>query len=180
MIREQATLSKKEKTVTRSIRVSESAFKALEEDAARRNVSLNTLVNQLFLEYANWGRFYAKIGSFLIARSTLCQLFDAASDEAVTEIGRHAGSSVPRAVIAAKHGALSLSTILTYLRNAAVYGGVAEYSEVENQGKKHITLMHNFGRKGSLFLTSYLEALFETVDHHPKLSSTEYTVIIEI
>jgi hypothetical protein len=143
MIREQSPLSKKEKTVTRSIRVSESAFKALEEDAAKQNVSLNTLVNQLFLTYANWDRFYAKIGSILVAKSTLGRLLDAASDEAVTEIGRLAGSNVPRAIIPAKHGVLTLSTILTYLRNAAVYGGIAEYSEVETQGKTVITLMHN-------------------------------------
>jgi len=173
-------MSKKEKTITRSFRVSESAFKALEEDAARRNVSLNTLVNQLFLAYANWGRYYDRIGSIQVARSTFVRLLDAASDKVVIEVGRRSGLDVPRAVIAAKRGVLSLDTVLDYLRSATSYGGYAEYSEVETQGKTVITIMHNLGRKGSLFLKSFLESLFGAIDHKPKIGLTDHSVLVEV
>jgi hypothetical protein len=36
--------------------MNESAFLALEEEAKKRNISLNNLVNQLFLSYANFDR----------------------------------------------------------------------------------------------------------------------------
>jgi hypothetical protein len=172
-------LSKKEKTVTRSFRVSETAFKALEEDAARRNISLNTLVNQLFLAHTNWGRYYDRVGSIKIARSTFARLLEAASDDAAIEAGRLSGLEIPRTVIIAKHGVLSKSTVLDYIRSATRYGGIAEYSEVETQGRLVITIMHNMGRKTSLFLRGFCESIFQLIDHHPKISSTDNAVLIE-
>lgn len=51
-----------DKTVTRSFRINEDAFLALEEEAKKRNISLNTLVNQLFLSFANFDRYFQKFG----------------------------------------------------------------------------------------------------------------------
>lgn len=50
----------KEKTVTISFRISESAFKALQHDAKKNNTSLNTLANQLFTAYSDCDRFLQK------------------------------------------------------------------------------------------------------------------------
>jgi predicted HicB family RNase H-like nuclease len=52
----------RDKTVTRSFRISEGVFLALEEEAKKRNISLNTLVNQLFLSYANFDRHFQTPG----------------------------------------------------------------------------------------------------------------------
>ena len=172
-------MMKKENSVTRSFRVSETAFKALEEDAARRNVSVNTLVNQLLLAYANWGRFFAKIGAVQIPKEAFSRLLDASSDEAVIEAARLSGLDTPRAIMLAKHGELSLTTVLDYVRAAAAYGGYAEYNEVEKQGKLVITIMHNLGRKGSIYLSSMLESIFGTIDRHPKITSSEHSILIE-
>ncbi|MGP8068646.1 MAG: hypothetical protein ACLP5V_02015 [Candidatus Bathyarchaeia archaeon] len=68
----------KEKTVTSSFRIRESAFKALEEDTARKFVSVNTTVNRLFPTYANLDRFFDRIKGFrkisLSERSILIEL----------------------------------------------------------------------------------------------------------
>jgi hypothetical protein len=55
-----------EKTVTKSFRISESAFLALEEEAKKRNISVNTLVNQLFMCYANFDRYLERHGSIFV------------------------------------------------------------------------------------------------------------------
>lgn len=51
-----------EKTVTRSFRINESAFLTLQEEAKKRNISVNTLVNQLFLSYANFDQYFQRLG----------------------------------------------------------------------------------------------------------------------
>ena len=173
-------LSKKEKTVTRSFRISESVFKALEEDATRRNVSVNTLLNQLLLAYTNWGRFIDRVGAIRTSKVALRCILNASSDEGVIDAAREVGPDTPKSIILAKHGALSLATVLDYVRNASMYGGFAEYNEVETQGKMTITLMHELGRKGSLFISNTVESLFRMINIHPKMSSSEHTVIIEI
>jgi len=173
-------LSKREKTVTRSFRISQSAFKALEEDAARRNITLNTLVNQLFLAHTNLGRFLDKLGSIRIARPSFTQLLNACSDEAIIEVARSVALDSPRAMILAKHGVLSLSTVLDYVRTMVTYGGFGEYSEVESQGRLVITLTHDLTRKGSVFISNVLGSIFGMVNVHPKMSLSEHSVILEI
>ena len=42
------------RTATASFRLDESALSALQEDARKQNVSVNTLLNQLVLTYANY------------------------------------------------------------------------------------------------------------------------------
>jgi len=44
------------KTVAKSFRVYEKALAALQEEAARQSVSVNTPVNQLLLDYSEFGR----------------------------------------------------------------------------------------------------------------------------
>lgn len=173
-------MSKKEKTATRSFRVSESAFKALEEDAARRNTSVNTLVNQILVAYTNWDRFLERVGAIRTSKSAFSLLLNASSDEAIIEAARVSGPDTPKSIILAKHGVLSTNTILDYVRSATMYGGFAEYSEVETQGKMTITLTHDLGRKGSIFMSGILESLFGMMDIHPKMSSSEHSVVLEI
>ena len=59
-----------EKTVTRSFRINEIAFLALEEEAKKRKISLNTLVNQLFISYANFDRYFQRLGMIKISKVT--------------------------------------------------------------------------------------------------------------
>src|SRR2546425_9255802 len=49
------------KTVAKSFRVNEKALGALQEEAARQSVSVYTLVNQLLLDYSEFGRFLQRV-----------------------------------------------------------------------------------------------------------------------
>ena len=173
-------MSKREKSLTRSFRISESVFKALNDDAKSRNVSVNTLVNQLLLAYTEWGRFIEKAGTIYTSKAAYMPLLNGASDEAIIEACRVSGSDTPKALILAKHGVLSLRTVLDFIRAASTYGGYAEYNEVEAQGKTVVTLIHDLGRKGSLYITQVLESTFATLNIHPKMSSSDHSVVIEI
>ena len=172
-------MSKREKTVTRSFRISESVLQALEEDAKSRSISLNTLVNQLLLAHANWGRFIDEAGAIRTTKEVFNLLLNAASDETL-ETSLLKGADTPKAFILAKHGVLSLNTVLDYVRSEAMYGGFAKYTGIESQGKTVITLMHDLGRKGSVFISSVLESVFGMVNIHYKLSTSEHSVIVEI
>jgi hypothetical protein len=173
-------LSRKEKTIVKSFRVSQSAFQILEAEAASQNVTLNTLLNQIVIRYASWGRFVNKYKGIVIGRSAFERLLSVSSDEVVAELGRKAGSDTPKTIMFAKHGEVSLDAVLDYIRGGATYGGFAEYSEVEKQGKTVITLIHNLGPKGSIYLSNNLQSIFDVAGLHPKISSTEQAVLIEI
>lgn len=169
-----------EKTITRTFRISERAFSTLQEDAKRQNVSVNTLVNQVILSYTNFDKFINKLHMIKISRPTFKRVLDAAQDGAIIEAGQQAGSDVPKFFILAKEGALSLQTALGHLRDLADYGNLFEYTETIQDRKRIVTLAHELGPKGTLFLAHYVQTVFESVDAHPAFTLGDNSVIIEL
>lgn len=172
-------MPKGDKTVARSFRISQRAFDSLQKEASRKKISINTLVNQLFLAYEEFDRFYERMGMAKISTATFQRLLTAASQEEVINAARQAGEDTPRAIIISRDGLVSLTTIINFLKSMSEYANWFEYNEVD-AGKKIITLMHALGPNGSLFLTHYVRAIFEGIGLSPKFSSSEHSVIIDL
>jgi hypothetical protein len=77
-----------EKTVTRSFRINERAFLALEEEAKKHDISLNTLVNQLFMSYANFDRYFQRLGMIKISKVTFRKILNAAPANEIVGVAR--------------------------------------------------------------------------------------------
>lgn len=145
-----------------------------------RNISVNTLVNQLLLAHTNLGRLLDKFGTIRMTRPSFANLLKICPDDSLAEVARSIGLDTPKAIILAKHGKLSAETVLDYIRTMSAYGGWGDYNEVEDEGKLIITETHNLGHKGSLFISHLLETVFGLANVHPKLSVSEHAVILEI
>ena len=79
------------KTVTATFRIEEDAFKDLQEDAKRQNISVNTLVNQLFLSYSHYDRLMKRFHVMKIPAATFKTILDGSTDEAVLEAAKTVG-----------------------------------------------------------------------------------------
>jgi len=170
-----------EKTVTRSFRMNEDAFLALEEEARKRNISLNTLVNQLFLTFANFDRYFQKFGMLKISKVAYRRTLKAVSDQEIVEAAKEVAQNSARVVLLTRYGTLSLAGVLEYLRSLADYAYWFEYNEVLSPERKRVvTLTHSLGEKFSLFMVAYSKALFEQIVMNPKLTSTEDSITITI
>jgi hypothetical protein len=168
------------KTATASFRLDESALEALQEDARKQNVSVNTMFNQLLLTYANYDRPMKRFHMLKLPASSFMHLLQAATDEAIIEAGKSAGKDVPKTYIRAKWGDLTTESALDYLRTTADYTNLFEYSEVVRGGKVNVTLSHDFGAKGSLFLQRYVQAIFEPLGKLPRFLQDENAVSFEL
>jgi len=170
-----------EKTVTRSFRINESAFLALEEEARKHNISLNTLVNQLFLSFANFDRYFEKFGMLKISKVAYRRTLKAVPDQEITEAAREVAQNSARVVLLTRYGTLSLAGVLEYLKGLADYAYWFEYNEVvSSERKRVVTLTHSLGEKFSLFMVAYSKSLFEQIAMSPKLTSTEDSITITI
>jgi hypothetical protein len=162
------------RTVTRSFRINESAFLALEEEAKKRNISLNTLVNQLFMSYANFDRYFQRLGMLKISKVTFRKILKAVPANEIVEMAREVAQNSSRIIIPARYGTLSLTSVLEYLNNLADYAYFVGRSEVVSPGgKRVITLIHSYWKRGLIFVEAYTKALFEQINRKPKLNSTE-------
>ena len=66
------------KTATGSFRLDEAALNVLQEDAKKQNVSVNTLLNQLLLTYANYDRPMKRFHMVKMPASTFRHILQAA------------------------------------------------------------------------------------------------------
>jgi len=170
-----------ENTVTRSFRISETAFLALEEEAKKRNISINTLVNQLFLSFANFDRYFQKFGMTKISKVAYRKTLRSVPDNELTELAREVARNSGKVVILARHGMVSLKGILDWLQDLSEYAQWFQYNEVNSPGGRCVlTLTHDLGVKFSTFMVAYARELFEQIAMTPKLSSTEDSITISV
>jgi hypothetical protein len=168
-----------ERTVTRSFRITESAFLALEEEAKKHNISLNTLVNQLLLSFANFDRYFQRFGMTKISKVSYRKTLKAVPDEQLIELAKEVAKNSGKVIILARYGTMSLKGVLDWLRDLADYANWFQYNEVRSpDGKRVITLTHDMGPKFSTFMIAYSKEMFGLVDLDPRLSSTEDSVTI--
>jgi hypothetical protein len=156
------------------------ALEALHEDAKAQNVSINTLLNQLLLTYANYDRPMSRFQMLKLSASDFRHVLRGSQDETIAEAGRQAGSDVPKTYILAKWGRLSKENGVNYLKTMSTYAKLFDYSEILSEGGLSVTLSHNFGAKGTLFLQHYVKAMFALVDIQPKFSPDENAVVFEV
>ena len=173
---------KRVKTVTRSFRINEEAFSALEDEAKKRKMSANTLLNQLILSFADFDRYFMKVGLMKISSITLKKLIEGSSDDVIKKAAQTDATDVAPSIILAKHGKMTLETTFEYLQALFEYAIPIEfeYNETQSPNGRIITIFHRFGKQGSIYMESFLKTLFERVGYSPKIRTTEHSVEFEI
>jgi len=169
-----------EKTVTSTFRLDEKAFRTLQEDAKKQSISVNTLVNQLILSYANYDRVMKRLQMMKIPASTFKAILDSASDEGIKQAARITGTGVGKTFVVAMSGAFTLENVLEGFRTSASYINAFEYNEFPHADRITITLTHQFGKKGTLFIEEWIKGMFEALHLEPKFLPAEDAVIFEI
>src|SRR5947199_9016309 len=160
------------KTVAKSFRVNEKALAALQEEAARQSVSVNTLVNQLLLDYSEFGRFLQRVNALRLSRKTFGEILGMVSEDSLAKAGVAARKSAPVALIASKFGKITVNTVLKQMHDISAYANLFEYSEKNEDERWTITLMHDLGPKWSTFLVNYIGEAFVAASVQPKTKTT--------
>jgi hypothetical protein len=168
------------KTVAKSFRVNEKALSALQEEAARQSVSVNTLVNQLLLDYSEFGRYLQRVNAMRLSRKTFGEILNSVSDDNLVKAGQIAGRSAPMALIASKWGKITVNTVIEYIHDLSAYANLFEYYEKNENERWTITLMHELGPKWSTFLTQYIGEAFAAAGVQPKTKTSDRAVIFNI
>jgi hypothetical protein len=150
----------KRKTENRSFRIDSGTLTGLEEEASRKKVSVNTLVNQLLADYIDVGRHRKRLGTVSLSVSAFEHILATSSDDDIARAGGTSGHSVPKAYALSKWGVESVQNVLSFIRENASITGLYDYSESPSSPKT-ITLTHSFGKKWSLYLSSFFVAAFE-------------------
>jgi hypothetical protein len=82
------------KSLTITLRINENVLKKMRENAEDRDISLNTLANQIFKRYVEWDSHQPKLGMIPIARPVVIQLFENISEDKIVDIATKVGRGV--------------------------------------------------------------------------------------
>ena len=82
------------KTVTMTFRIDESIMNKLRNESEQREVSLNTLVNQILKRFVEWGVFENKVGIIPMPKPIVAELFENMSEHEIIDMAKRVGKNV--------------------------------------------------------------------------------------
>jgi len=146
--------------VAKSFRINEDALEALREEARSQTLSLNTLVNQLVMNYASFGRYMRRMHVMMLSQQTLSEFIDHLSEDIATKVGKNTGKTSPAELITAINGGITVGRVIELIHNLSSYANWFEYTEKNEGVHSTITLMHEMGPKWSQFIAHYINGAF--------------------
>ena len=168
------------KTVAKSFRINQAALEALQEEARKQTISLNTLVNQLLVSYSEFGRYMKHVHSVMLTRQTFAEILNAAPEDKLIEAAKKAGKSAPETIVESMYGKVTLNGLLEYLHYLSGYANLFEYSEKEENGHWTITMTHELGPKWSLFIGNYFSQSLESAGVKSKYKISDRSTTFNI
>ena len=140
----------------------------LREEARYQNMSLNTLVNQLVLNYANFGRYTKRVPVLVLSRDTVNELISPLTEEEIAKAGQSSAKDIPKEWMMLADGKVTVNSVIHFIHNLSSYTNWFEYTEKTEGEHWTITLDHEMGRKWSLFIANHINAAFAAAGSQPK------------
>jgi hypothetical protein len=170
------------KTVIKSFRLDEEALMILKEEAGSQTVSLNTLANQLVLNYANFGRYLRRVGGMVLSQQTLYEFINSLPEDSAINVGKRLGKTSPQQLIAAINGEVDVTRVIEFIQNLSSIANWFQYTKcATGTGRQlKITLTHAMGRNWSQFITHYLLGAFEAAGCQPGTNVADSYVTLTI
>jgi hypothetical protein len=169
---------KKQKTTTRTLRISEDLDNLLERDSEDKGVSTNSLINSILTKYTEWDRYTEKVGFVSLPRDGFKLIINSVDEQEIKKLAEEVGSRQPQELLMFWFKKRTLDAVLEGLSLYCRYGGIAKY-EVENSGGEcTIALYHEINKKWSTFI-GYLitQGMKDMLNIIPKFEVTEYSVV---
>ena len=159
-----------ENPVTRSFRIEKKYDEALREDAEQFGTSVNSLANQILKKYTESDRYFREGQSISLSPRTHENLINKIDDAQIIESGRESGLVIPKDRLLMRGMMLDRESVIWYI--SEVLGGYNDWFTCDIHERDNDTLLHLrhvYNKKWSLFLKSYLSALFEEILKEPDL-----------
>jgi hypothetical protein len=153
----------KKATRTASFRIDDSLLDALAEDSNRKQISLNTLVNQILREYIEWYANAPKVGFMIVRKSLMSAMLEKFNEDQVRRL----------AILTAKQSReinllftseYNLDSALRVIEYKMRLSGYVYRKDIQNNQYVY-TIEHGMGPKWSLYLAELFAAEFQEVNH---------------
>ena len=168
----------KKATKTASFRIDGSLLDALAEDSNRKQISLNTLVNQILREYIEWYANAPKVGFMIVRKSLMSAMLEKFNENQVRRL----------AILTAKQSReinllftseYNLDSALRVIEYKMRLSGYVYRKDVQNNQYVY-TIEHGMGPKWSLYLAELFAAEFQEVHHKAEFEKLDNLLAFKV
>lgn len=150
--------------VIRTIRTREEFDNTLREEAKKRGISINSLLNQIIERYVISYRFIDVFPCLVIPSEMIRGLLNGLSEDQLKKEGDTAGSFIPKHSLFLKGLTPNLEDIILCMENMLSQHSHWYQFQCQNMnGRLTMLLRHRLGEKWSIYLEAYYTALFRTL-----------------
>lgn len=171
-----ASMSSK-KTSTITFRIDEKYEKALRKESEKKKISLNVLANQIFGEYTEFQQSMKKFGTIHMSKNALNLILESLDEKKVIELATQIGSKEPKDFILFKWKQVDSEKIAEFIQMYFEYCGYGVCEIEKEEQVNSLSVHHDLGKKGSVFLQYFLKALIQsTLEIEPDIVITENSI----
>jgi hypothetical protein len=168
-------------TSTRAIRIPKDLDRILQQEAKRRNISINGLISSVLTKFSEWDRYAEGFGLAGVPIHILKRLALLVDEDLIAKTGSELGPELLRSEVIFWFKEATLETFLDWFALFSKYSGLIDGSITKTDGAYVIVVRHEMGRKGSVFLKNYFESAFKTgLGIAPETEISEFQVSLRL
>jgi len=134
-------------------------MRTLRSDSEEKQISLNTLVNQILDSYAEWERFEERVGMISLAKPVVVKLFCNMSEEEVMDLATSVGKDAIKDIALFMGNEIDFKLFLHWLE-IRMKKSSAGITHTANGNLHTYVIKHDLGRNWSLYHKLMLESIF--------------------
>ncbi|SMH71197.1 hypothetical protein [Candidatus Nitrosotalea okcheonensis] len=151
-----------EKTSTFTFRIDKEYEKVLREEAQTKKITVNALANQIFGDYVEWQRYMEKFGTIVLSREAFKIVLDSLDEKSLLNLAVDIGGKAPKEFILFKWKEIAIDNVIKFVKMYFDHCGYGTHDHTKTGGMITFSIRHDLGKKGSLFLKTFLETLIKS------------------
>jgi hypothetical protein len=178
-----STTRGKSESVT--FRIDSKVLKNLRHEAEQKDISTNTLVNQIIKDHLNWHSNAAKAGFISIRRPFVSKVIKHLPEQEIISLAEYVAKTINKDSILLMKNEYTIKSALDFLESwIKISDYPYRHEETNNVQNKHsYVIQHDMGMKVSLYLATLCQFLFDELGQNKRrieFDKTENTLAFTI
>ena len=169
----------KQNTSKITFRIDEKIDKKLKEIAKEQKISVNILANQIFAKYLDLDTYMEKFGVMKMSKKVFKMFLDKTDSTELKLLALDAGSREPKEFMLFKWKEITSENVFAFMKIYCEHCGYGQCDLEQLENKTSMSIRHNFGQKGSVYIASFLKAVVaSTLNHECDIIESSESVTI--
>jgi hypothetical protein len=143
-----------------TFRLDLSVLNALRAEATQKDVSINTLVNQIIKQHTSWHSNASRAGFIVSRRTFLTKIMDLIPDEKISSISKEVSARETKDFVLLLRNKYSIEAALSVAESWLRNSGFA-FRHENAEALHSYVIQHDMGKKMSTHLAEFYRNLFE-------------------